>query len=117
NTIAMYFATKLEGMLARSIGNVVNKLGDGVGSLELWPFKPTQARKEISAKADAGQPAGQSTRSHTRVKAVTRRRSVKIAGQRGLVKAVVPESGFIHPAYIRDPRPTGPEYLGAGVND
>ena len=83
NAIAMYFAAKLEGVLARGIGNVVNELEDSIGPLELRPFEPTQAGKEISTEADAGQPAGQSTRSHTCIKAVTRRRASRSPGSVG----------------------------------
>src|SRR5437868_9341614 len=112
----MNFATELESVFADSIGNVINELGNGVRPLELWPLESAQTGEEISTEADAGQPASQRSDSHSGVETITRCRCIQIARQRGLVEAVVSESGFVHPTRTGNPYPTTPDHLGSGVN-
>src|SRR5208282_2608276 len=87
----------------------------GVRALELWPFEAAQSGKEVAAKPDARQSAREWTRD-TGVEPVAGRGRVEIARQCRLVKAVISEACFIHPARTGIPRPTSANHLGARVN-
>src|SRR5258708_12132315 len=53
HAVAVNLTAELPGMLAHSVGNVIDKLSNRVGSLYLRPLKPAQARKEIPSESDA----------------------------------------------------------------
>src|ERR1019366_562925 len=95
--------------------DVIDELDDGVRPLELWPLETAQAGEEISAEPDARQSACVGTRDAS-VEPITGCRCVEIAGQGGLVKAVVSDARFIDPTRIRSPSPTSTHDLGTGVN-
>src|ERR1039458_8569859 len=84
----MQVTPELKGMLARGIGNMVDELDSRVWSLEFRPLERAQPRDEGSGKTDAGQAAGIGA-AHASVKAVSGRRRIQIARQRGLVEPVV----------------------------
>jgi len=100
----MQFTAEFQRVLAGGVGNVIDELRDGVGSLELWPFEAAQAGKEISAKPNARQSAGVWTREAAGVKPVAGPGRVEIAGQRRLVEPVVSNARFVHPMGIGIPR-------------
>src|ERR1019366_2186471 len=95
--------------------NVIDELRDGVRSLELWPFEAAQAGKEISAKTDARQSAGERTRD-AGVEPVAGCGGVEIARQCRLVKAVISNARFIYPRGTGIPRPASAHHLGPRVN-
>src|SRR4029077_15946616 len=111
----MQFSAELEGVAAGGVGNMIDELHDGVGALELWPFKATQARKEISAKPDARQSAREWTRD-AGVEPVAGCGRVEIARQCRLVKAVISKARLIHPMRIGSPRPASANHLSPRVN-
>src|ERR1700686_3321093 len=111
----MQLAAELERVRAGSVGNLIDELLDGVGSLELRPFEATQAGKEISAKPDARQSAREWTRD-AGVEPVAGRGCVQIARQCRLIKAVISKACFIHPAWTGSPRPTSANHLGPRVD-
>src|SRR5208283_941141 len=114
-SIAMQISSKLNGVLAADVGNMVDELSNRVRALEFWPLESSQTREEISAEAAAGQATGKWT-ADACVKTISRGWGIQIARQRRLGKPVVAESSFIDPGRIRSPNPVPSHYLGAGVN-
>src|SRR5580700_1404044 len=56
--VVVEFAAELQSMPPGDVGNVIDHLGDGVGSLKLRPLEAAQAGEEITAKSDARQATG-----------------------------------------------------------
>src|SRR5579883_746365 len=113
--IAMQFTAKLECMLTGRIRNLVNKLVDGVWSLEFRPLECAQSGDESSRETNARQ-AARERPTDSGIQAVCRCRSVQISGERRLVEAVVAITGLVHPLRIRSPNPTSAKDLSTGVN-
>src|ERR1700757_5253743 len=111
----MEFAAKFQGVLARRVGNLIYKLRDRVGALELRPFKTAQSREKVTAETDARQTSSKSA-AHACVQSVRRGRRVEIARQRRLVQAVVAGAKLIYPLGTGSPNPVAAEHLRPGVN-
>src|SRR5579864_6562215 len=101
-------------MRADGIRNVVDKLGERIRPLKLWPLEGALSRNECAGKSDAGQSSSERT-AYTGGEAVSRRWSVEVPRQRGLVQAAVADARLIHPSRIGSPNPVASDHLGASV--
>ena len=111
----MNFAAELESMFASGVRNVIDELRDGVRPLEFRPLESAQAGEEISAKTNARQAAGVRP-ADSSIQAVSGRGRIQITGQRGLIEAVVADSGFIYPLRIGSPDPVSADHLGSRMD-
>ncbi len=55
----MQFATEFERVFARGVRNVIDELGDVVGSLELRPLEGAEAGDESAGESDARETSGE----------------------------------------------------------
>src|SRR5579871_3874008 len=111
----MEFGAQLDGMLAGRVRDVIDKLRNGIRTLELGPLESAEAREEIAAEADTRQAAGERP-AHAGIQTVTGRWRVQIARQRRLIQAVVAGPRFVHPARARSPDPASTNHLRPRVN-
>ena len=95
----MQFSAELQCVLAAGIGDMVDELYAGVRSLHLGPVKPAEfVREDIeAANVDPRQSVVERI-GHARIQSISRCRRGVIVGERRLVKTVVSEASFIHPA-------------------
>src|SRR5229473_1366512 len=59
--LAVELPAELDGVFSCDVGDVIDKLGDRVRSLELRPLESAQTGEEISRETNAGQATGQGT--------------------------------------------------------
>src|ERR1700690_33629 len=114
----MQFSTKLEGVPASDVGDVIDELEAGVRALHLGPVKAAQfLRKNIVGKnADAGEAAVERI-GYSRIQSVLGLDvGGVVAGESGLVKPVVSKTSLIHPAGGGDIGPVFAKNLGTRVN-
>src|SRR5246127_173817 len=116
-SVPMDLGTELQRMLAEGVGNMIDELEAGVGTLNLGPVESTKLLREFvpTSDVDAGKAAVQRI-GDTRIKAVARGRDVVIVGESRLVQAVVTKARFVYQARVGDEGPVRAQNLSAGVN-
>ena len=83
-----------------------------------WNFghlKPPRPGTNAPAKPMRGSPPVSGS-AHPGIQTVSRRGRVQVAGQRGLVEAVIADARFVDPLCIRSPDPIASDHLSSGMD-